>query len=293
MDKNVDTHKFYDVNLIEYFPIINKESKRSSFLLSLISSHITYHLELKNLIDRIHSFCDYYKTLWGIKYEKGEISFEFYFYYPHLYEKHKFETITQVISPYLKNTLQGDELKMDYGCLSFNFDGGKIEGVNVYVSDKYDSLEINNQSYFIQHRQKPILINNYYSLLKEKGFHDDGFHFRDSSEKILPIAQKLFPDEDLSLIHFYKEYNYLKSNTDSIFPMGVVDKNDAIGLYFMSLSIVQFIEFLTVHKYPNLFIDEIISNQNNLNHIRYDIGIDFYIKDNKVCIKKTAFFGTI
>lgn len=293
---HADHDLYFDLNFIAYLPHgLHANSKTSAFILREAFSALPMDEAWIRVINRIQDISGVGNTVWGIKNEGGRFSLEFYFYYPKRYESHSFESLKSILKPFLSAPFPSDVEMGGYECLSFNIESLQVAGLNVYYMEgASSSSSIKARSCFLAAGSSEMQkVNTYHALLKESGFHQDGFHFSDASKKVEEYCRHLFPDEDASLAEFYRSYSYLQDADRLLSPIGFAEKAAAIGLYFMGLSIKQFIGFLRAHDYPAAFIEHIFREEGNLSHLRYDVGIDFSLEGGRVVIKKTAFFGSV
>ena len=287
--------RYLDINGIAYSPNGNLEGAlTSAFILKSAFDCGILDSAWKAIVSRSRKYMGTGNTVWGIKNERGSVFLECYFFYPDIYSAHTLEVVKEIIGPFTKAAFASTDNVGRYQCLSIDIAGGCIPGINVYRLDAQEGNRISATSWFL-YPEGGLLVpmNRYYSFLSELGFHEDGFHFADSAVQIPLSCETLFPGTDPHLFDIWKEMDYLRTGEGLRWPVGVAEKQQALGIYFMGLSVSEFIGFLKYHGYPQGFIDKVEENKNGLSHIRYDIGIDYTVNGGSVEIVKTAFFGSM
>jgi hypothetical protein len=116
----------------------------------------------------------------------------------------------------------------------------------------------------------------------------------DIRERIVNTSRILFGEQNSLLSLEYSKLPYITNpKSKAILSCVTVKDNRFIGLYFTGLDLFTFLEFLRYHNYSNYYIEEIEFKFSQVSHLKFDIGIDFSISENKFVIRKTAFFGTL
>ncbi len=71
----------------------------------------------------------------------------------------------------------------------------------------------------------------------------------------------------------------------------VANKKYNDGIYFSRIKVEQLIIFLKMMKYPHELVELVQTNQAKLNHLLYDVGIDYKMKDGNLELLKGSFYG--
>ena len=71
----------------------------------------------------------------------------------------------------------------------------------------------------------------------------------------------------------------------------VANKKNNDGLYFSRINIDQLIQFLNKCHYPQAIIEHAEKNRDQLDHMLYDVGIDYVMEDGNINILKSAYYG--
>jgi hypothetical protein len=300
--------KYYDLNFVEYFPSVKIKKERSSaFLLINIINFIDVNNNIYRDLKLLKKYQGINSTLWGIKNENGNFFIEYYFYHPNKYYKNSLNYLKKILSHYTKEYLiQENSINENSYIISINPNENVINGINFYCvnldDDSSSVVEMKNtgtmrnivsptaNSFFYNFEQEGVRMKNLYY-----GYSIDS-ELDEIINKILSISQMLYqnisPNLSLEFLKFpYLPSNSGKNNVHSICCVAI-KSNQYIGLYF-DLDVINFIKFLKFHNYPNSYIMKIQKEIERLKHLKFSVGIDFYLHQNQFCIKKSAFFGTI
>lgn len=298
-----DNGRYYDVNYFEYFP--NNLHKGSLPSAVLLQKAFEAKLLDKKLVARILEIQDALginSTLWGLRFENNTFSLEFYFFYPKKFPQNSLQNLKKVLDPYLKIPLKKDQ-KLKKGCylISYNLNSEYIEKLNIYypVLSKSSPLISMDDIGYVFNSVDPVF-NSFYYTPQDAAYEKTNTYYTffglyqlyDILEKTYECCRKLFPDEDPVVSNRYLKFPYLYDGGKLTHTSAVTLKESAIGFYFLDLSVSRFITFLKYHKYPDAYIRSIEKDMKNLDHLKFDVGVDFYLKDGKFVIKKTAFWGS-
>jgi hypothetical protein len=298
----LDNGKYYDVNFFQYYPSLpSKNAHPSAYLLAQAFNKIPLPKYIIDRILEIQREQGVNTTLWGLRNEKNKFSLEFYFFYPEKFKQNSFKELKKILNPHIKKQFTTETLKKGYYLISYNLDSPEIKALNVYypvinrskpmitIDDTGFSFNLENpvfHSYLFSPGQKALTkTNTYYTFF---GVHQ----LFGILEKTYEVCRKLFPKENCLLANKYLGLPYLFQNGRMFHSSAITVKKETIGLYFIGLSIENFILFLKTHRYPPAYIKALETEKQNLAHLKYDVGLDFYLANGKFKIKKTAFFGS-
>jgi hypothetical protein len=275
-----NTDQYFDYCLYPYKPITYTENKLKS--INLLKNAIKYTSltkEINLIIKKIQEEIGENKTVYGIKNEKGKISFELYFYnYNKKDPSINISRIKKILEPHLKISVQPNE-KLNYFMFSIELTekeimGKNIEGIDVYFSG-----------------HGPFPTGPCYSLIEKKMKMKNSYVFFNTNENMIQIINKI---KQSAFIDFQK------INLNQIIIPELVNckricvsnkqENDCI--YYSGLNINQLIFSLKYLDYPKEIINFIESNKNKLDHLIYDVGFDYVMEENKLKIIKSGYYGT-
>ena len=299
-------HKYYDIHFFEYFPVTGSSSLPTEFLLESAVNCFKFSSNIEKDISTIKSINGCNSTLWGIKKEGNIFSIEYYFYFKKKYPQNSIENLINIFSKYSNKSFNPNDFDESYFLISINPKEDKIDGFNIYfpvVDSNFPIFKIDELGFMIN-ATNPIEFSQYYSLKNQQAQENNIYYgIRNSGEmKVLfnvfnKLHKNLFPKEKIECLYEVFELPYLKifqekRNVGVRLPSGIAKKQDCIGLYFMALDINQFLDFLLYHNYSSEYIGKIKKNVSRLNHIRFDIGVDIQLRNHKIIIKKSSFYGS-
>lgn len=296
--------RYYDINFFEYRPEnIDADSLPASCLFHRVLSLLPVGEVPGRLALAIRQQLAVNTTLWGLRNEGGKYTLEYYFYYPWKFPHNRLENVVEVAAACLgaRSEIVPIESVGDYYLSSLNLVDGKVTDVTAYRS----ILDPDREPFFVADRgiwidaESPRFVS--YSLMSDRNAPREVntyYGFFDSSNlsrvlaRIHELARVRFPQEDpllayrfLDHVHFY--------GADRLFRSCMVAlKEEAIGLYLYGLKIGNFIRFLRIHDYDEGFIRDLESSSSRFAHIRFDVGMDFFLHEGEFHVKKTAFWGT-
>jgi len=302
-----DNGIYFNVNFIQYYPQeIHPQALPPSYVMAAAIATASMPPFVVDRIVEIQATLGVSRTLFGLRFEDGILSLEFYFYHPKKFEKHTFEHLKKLFNPYMKTPFEKETLEDGYFLISYNLQNETIDGLNVYYMQLDPSLpteEFEDTGIMVNPVIAGIGISYYFKpeqpLLERRntyyGYTNCVRDFYEVMEQIYACCLNLFPEENprnankfLALPYLYERDKY----TRYIHPYCLAQKEDAMGLYFLSLSINQYIIFLKYHEYPAAFIEAIELEKDKLAHIKFDVGLDFYLRNGEFIIKKTSYFGS-
>jgi hypothetical protein len=73
----------------------------------------------------------------------------------------------------------------------------------------------------------------------------------------------------------------------------VANKKFLDGVYFSRIKIDPLIEFLERERFPADLVAFAKEHRNGLDHMLYDVGLDYVVEDGAVKILKSAFYGLL
>ncbi len=73
----------------------------------------------------------------------------------------------------------------------------------------------------------------------------------------------------------------------------VANKKFHDGIYFSRIKIDPLIDFLERERFPGGLVDFAREHRNGLDHMLYDVGIDYVVEGQTVKVLKTAFYGLL
>jgi hypothetical protein len=222
------------------------------------------------------------RTIWALKKKGAELALELYFYNygredPEVTPSH----VLQAISPWLRSSealaRRCDGLR--YFLFSIDADAGRlragaVEGLHVYVHDVADRAT--GFSYFVDERGG--VLENHYAFYRPRQERPDlEIKIRDTVHvdfRRVPIERVLLPE----LIDCKTVCSARKARSDSV--------------YFSGLGVDQFRHFLARFDYPTALRAWVQGERDRLDHLEFDVAMDYTATGDALEVAKTSFDGS-
>lgn len=281
MEYTTDGDIFYDYCLWEYKPVVPHENKFRSINLLFHSFNITNANEnFYTLVKSIREVIGIFNTVWGIKQEGKELFWEFYFYdYKRRDRDISISRLLEIIRPFTPSRLKVNE-NLHYFMFSIDFSNDLLTG-------KQDLEEVHM---YIGNPGSSVSSGICYSLTEEKTRLENLYYFFDAEKQMDDIIPKVICSAhiDTSVIHL-NEIILPELKKCRVIVVANKQQNDSI--YFSGIDIDQFIFFLKKMDYNAKFISFAEENRSMLDHLKYDVGIDYRMEENRLRILKSGFYG--
>jgi hypothetical protein len=223
-----------------------------------------------------------FQTVYGVKKIGDRLSFEFYFYdYARLDRQVSIARVLEILSPFVNAPLNYPEGR-PYFMFSIDLDDDvasrrrPLDIVNVYVGNPGSSvssgicyefsntgLRLANFYFFFDARKE---MNDIIAKVSCSAHHD---------LRGLPISAILRPD-------------LLKCEV-----IVVANKKYNDGVYFSRIKVDPLIAFLEHEGFPPALIAFAKRHRHDLDHMLYDVGLDYVVEGGVVKITKSAFYGLL
>ena len=274
--------EFKDFCLWEYSPLCSANGKIRSISLLQHSLDVC-DVNPKRSLSLCHKIRDNLganQTVWGVKFADGKISWELYFYdYNRLERKASIARIIEILKPDINCPLHFDENKpyfmfsIDLTTQTIN-EPSNLDEINIYIGNP--SNVVSSGISYTLNDQGLKLGNLYY-------FYDRQKHWDDLTGKVACSAH-------IDLSHL-KLKSLLWPELTEWQTIVVANKKNNDGLYFSRINIDNLIQFLNKCRYPKSIIAYFESNRDQLDHMLYDVGIDYVMKNGEINILKSAYYG--
>lgn len=220
------------------------------------------------------------RTVWGIKQAEGVLSWEFYFYdYDRTGRQRSVARLLKAMGPWVSCDVQISD-HSPYFMFSIDLSrellgqGGELPEVQMYIGN-IGSTVSSGICYSVS-RQQTLLKNFYF--------------FFDAQREMDEIAGKVFTSA------FVREGEV---EIDSILwpelrncaVIVVANKPDRDGVYFSRITAAQLLWFLKKMQYPPRLIRFMEANMASLDHMLYDVGIDYRFESGRLTVLKSAYYG--
>ncbi len=221
-----------------------------------------------------------FNTVWGVKKRGDELSWEYYFYdYDRLDRTSSISRFLQVTAPYFDCRLVAQEGR-PYFMFSVDLDDALLsrdrllDEINIYMGNV--GSEVSSGICYSQTEAGLRMDNLYYFFDAKRQWDDIVGKAACSAHLDLPelqIKQILWPElVDCQTIV-------------------VANKKYCEGLYFSRITVDQLLLFMKRLAYPTDLVLFIEKNRNRLDHMLYDVGIDYVMESGSIVPIKSAYYG--
>jgi hypothetical protein len=220
------------------------------------------------------------RTVWGVKQAGGETSWELYFYdYARTERERSIPRLLAAIRPWVSCAVKADE-HSPYFMFSIDFShqllrtGGELDEVQMYIGN-IGSTVSSGICYGVT-REQTRLKNFYF--------------FFDARKEMSEIEGKVCTSAFLGGGEFATE-DVLWPELSDCEVIVVANKIDRDGVYFSRIKVAQLLWFMRRLDYPPGQIRFLEDNLESFDHMLYDVGFDYRMKDGRLEIVKSAYYG--
>ncbi len=273
--------RFYDYCLWEYRPTAPWEGKLRSVNLLFHSFEIG-GLDQKavELVKTIRQSIGIFNTVWGIKHIGGRFAWEFYFYdYRRRYRERSMSKVLKAIKPFIPCDYEPNE-NLSYFMFSLDVNpellAGKniLEEIHMYLGNPGST--VSSGVCYAQSATGARLENFYFFFDAKKQMDEIRSKVASSAQfdsTAIGLEKILWPElKDCKIIV-------------------VANKQRVDSVYFSGITLDQLLFFLKTLRYPQEHVAFIEKNRSNLDHMLYDVGIDYRMENRELVILKSGYYG--
>ncbi|GAA4012065.1 hypothetical protein [Actimicrobium antarcticum] len=270
-----------DYCLWDYTPVASAIGKwRSVNLLRDSFVHAGLTAPAFDMVDAIRQAFGPSRTVWGIKFSAGRISWELYFYdYDRQQRTRSVTRLLEVIRPWIASPLQVNEAR-DYFMFSIDLDRGALE-----LRQSLESLQL-----YIGNVGSTVSSGICYDVTRQAMTLKNFYFFFDARTQIRQIVDKVRSSAYLDLSCFDLD-SVLWPELRECQTIVVANKRHHDGVYFSRITIDQLLFFMHKLAYPATLIATIVQQRAQLDHLLYDVGFDYRMEDGVLRILKSAYYG--
>jgi len=272
---------FNDFCLWSYQPQATFENKfRSINLLFNSFEFMALDKGYNDLVGAIRSGMGEFQTVWGAKKLGNDLYWELYFYdYRRRERTRSIAKLLKTISPYLKYNIPFNE-DLHYFMFSIDLNASSLSGAR-----KLDEIHM-----YIGNPGSSVSSGICYSL-KEDGTRLENFYFFfDAKKEMEDIIAKTICSAHVDFTKIGIDYIILPElKKCKVIVIANKQANDSI--YFSGINIDQLIFFLKKMGYPKTIVSFAEKNRGMLDHMLYDVGFDYRMKDDKLIVLKSGYYG--
>jgi hypothetical protein len=267
--------------LWEYSRAVPAEDKfRSVNLLFHSFEHARVDERAFDIVDAIRDAIGAFRTVFGVKLVNERLAWEFYFYdYKRRDREVSISKVLAAIEPYMHCPVHANE-SLPYFMFSIDLDHEiaaakcHLDVVHMYVGNPGSTVS-SGIAYAL--REHSTTLENFYF------FFDAATQLDEAADKIacsahydstrVPMDQILVPE-------------LRKCQT-----ICVANKQTHDCVYFSGIDVEQLLYFLVRFGYPQTIVSFVRENRANLDHLLFDVGIDYRVDDGKLKALKSGYYG--
>lgn len=275
--------KYYDYGFDPYDPIAPVQGKLSSEDLLYNSLQASaYQKTFLLLVRRIKDAIGSWKTVWGVKLGRFNVTWEFYFYNHRDWDSRRtVECLLKVfrscfkMSEFVDIGIEHQPYFMFSVDLSDKvFESNRIDGIHLYTQGRKGIFQGN--SYYWGHRG--IELENHYDFYLVR---EETNQFIDKLKQSVVFGKYV----DAFLQH------ELVRQLLPCYRICVANKRKTDAIYFSRVNVSQLIFFLEYFSYPGHIIDFVVSREKKLNHLLYDVAFDCIFSSRGPVFCKSSYYG--
>ncbi len=221
-----------------------------------------------------------FHTVFGIKQIDGRMGWEFYFYdYQRREREVSISKVQQAIAPFARSDVRANE-KLPYFMFSIDVDDALVTG----------KRELDVVHMYMGNPGSTVSSGIAYALRKDSTKLENFYFFFDAKTQMLAAADKICcsPYVDTSRIHFDK---ILWPELRDCRTICVANKQQNDCVYFSEINVDQLLFFLKALRYPRDIVGFFEKNRASLDHLLYDVGMDYRIDGSEVHVLKSGYYN--
>lgn len=233
-----------------------------------------------DMVDALREGIGMFRTVFGIKLADGRLAWEYYFYdYARRAREVSITRVLGALAPYVNCGLRANE-NLPYFMFSLDIDAELARGarpmdvVHMYVGNPGSTVS-SGIAYALTDAG-PKLENFYF-------FFDAETQLGEAWDKILSSAYidptRIAMDE------------VLLPQLRGCQTICVANKRTHDCVYFSGITVDQLLYFLELLRYPEAIVTFVRENRANLDHLRFDAGIDYRMEAGKLAFLKSGYYG--
>ena len=220
------------------------------------------------------------RTVWGIKQEGGRISWELYFYdYARRQRSRSITRLLEIIRPWIACDLQVSENR-EYFMFSLDLDARLLSG----------TARMTELQMYIGNVGSTVSSGICYAVTREAVTMKNFYFFFDARRQAHEIIEKVRSSAYLDLATFDID-SVLWPELRVCQTIVVANKRGHDGVYFSRIAIDQLLFFLRRMGFPPAQIAFAELHRARLDHMLFDVGIDYCMENGALKILKSAYYG--
>jgi len=281
LEYTTDQDVFSSYCLYRYEPLVPFENKYRSVNLLYHSFDLCQVNERAfELVQALRKAIGMSCTVWGAKHSGDRVSWEFYFYdYRREEREISISRILEVIKPFIPCEVRANG-NQPYFMFSIDIDDDLISG----------SRDLETIHMYIGNTASTFSSGISYSLTSKGTTLENFYFFFDPKEHMNDMLNKVFCSAHIDpTLVTVDEIVWPELRKCRTICLANKQRNDCI--YFSGIDIDQFIFFLRRMNYPGEIISFMERNKSKLDHLQYDVGLDYRMEGKNLVFLKSGYYG--
>ncbi len=218
-------------------------------------------------------------TVWGVKHAAGALWWELYLYDPQKEDPRvTVGSVTRALAPWLQLVPAVRE-SIPYFMFSFDLrpgwgPGHAVDALNVYLAEPVGQA---GRSYAV--RERALELENVYHFFHPK------LEIREVLARIRSSTFVDFSAIDVGRVLFPELLSCRR--------ICVAKKRRSDAVYYSGIDVDQLLWFLRRFGYPPAIVDFVDGHRASLDHLRFDVGVDYAAAGDGIDVAKTGFYSTV
>lgn len=266
--------RFFDYVLAEYEPAAPALGKLRS-LAVLTESFALMGVEREGLavVHAVRSALGPFRSVWGIKQRgPGELGWELYFYdFQRAHADLSVARLVQTLAPHVEVNAR-EPRPLPWHMFSVELGAPQLKERAPAAVDLYVDMRS-------------------YKCVGDTLTFENVYTFHDARAQIDEVLHRL-----RACVHFDPRsdqvHHLMPPHLFDCRKICVANKRHADALYFSRISTAALARFLGDHRWPAPLRDFVATRPDELNHLRWDVGVDFRAIDGRATPVKTGLYGS-
>lgn len=274
--------QFYNYCLYEYPPQAPVEGKlRSVNLLRHSFQYTGVGPAMFDLIPAFRQAIGFGKTVWGLKMAGDVIAWEYYFYdYRRRDRERSLTRALAAMRPWVSTRIVPNE-NIHYFMFSLDITDDLLQG-----GRQLDTVHL-----YIGNPGSAVSAGICYALTETGSRLENFYHFYHPADQMEDIIAKIACSAQIDDRQIPLDQILWPELRDCV-TICCANKPQCDCIYFSGITVDQFIYFLRRMKYPAPLTSFVVENRNRLDHMLFDVGLDYRMEGGKLIIPKTGYYGT-
>jgi hypothetical protein len=281
LERMTDREEFADFCLWEYLPLAPFQGKfRSVNLLYQTFDLAGMPERAYDLVGAIRRGIGDSRTVWGVKWRDGRLGWELYFYdYKRRERERSITLLQQILRPFAASGVCPNE-HHPYFMFSLDVDRDLVLG----------SRTLDEVHMYVGNPGSTVSSGICYSLTPGATRLENFYFFFDARKQAQEIAAKTACSAHVDTTRVTVD-QILWPELRECRVIVVANKQTHDAVYFSGIRVDQLLFFLRRMRYPTPLIAHVEAHRAELDHLQYDVGLDYRMEEGELVYLKSGYYG--